>query len=451
MSAYSEREVVGACIAVPSRLSSVRDWLLPEHFVDEWCSRVYAHVLSLPPEQLDVIVIAETAAEKGLDPSEVIELASSTYGTGMVLGCAELILDAAKRRDLDAIGRRLGPMAASQGVEQAVGWAQGRLNAVASSASRAGAISAKDAMRLWFADYQKRVAAGSGLIGLSTPWEEINAALGGLEATDLIILAARPGSGKSVMCENIATHVALGGSLPMVFSLEMSSQQWMQRTLAQVASIPHEVLRLPNADHGPDSDLYFERMVRNMDVLNASPLIIDAEPGLTVDQISARAEREHMRRTLSLVVVDHMHRIRRAGKNEVVELGEIARGLKNLAKRLNVPVFAAAQLNRGNTARNEKRPNMADLRGSGEIEQEADVILLAHREDYYKKAGEDRDNKLEIIIGKHRHAEAGKTIILRENFRFMRADTWVGDYPDDPVPKPKTQGRSFKEMRGARE
>lgn len=436
----SEREVVGACITSPEKLAQIRDWLLPEHFADEWCSRLYAHALSLRPDQIDPVTVAETAEGKGFVAADVIDASAQWMAMGSVIAHAELVLEAAKRRALDSIGRKLGPMAEAQGVEQAVAWAQVRLNSVSASTGRSGAMTAKQAMKSWFADYRKRIAAGQGLIGLPTPWDEINEATGGLEPTDLIILAARPGSGKSVAAENLSTFLAMMQRPPLVFSLEMSAAQWMQRSIAQLGSVPHDFLRRPCADWCHEAEEWQQRIASVAERVTQADMEIDDEPGLTVEQICARAERHHMRKPCSIVVVDHMHRIRRAGKNEVVELGEIARALKNLAKRLQVPVFAAAQLNRGNTQRTEKRPTMADLRGSGEIEQEADVILLAHREDYYKQKGEARDHKLEIIIGKHRHAESGKTVLLRENFRFMRADNWTGDYPEPELPKPKPKG-----------
>jgi replicative DNA helicase len=162
---------------------------------------------------------------------------------------------------------------------------------------------------------------------------------------------------------------------------------------------------------------------------------IDETPSLTLQQIEARAERVHMRRAVSMVVVDHIHIMGRPRKNDVSELGEISAGLKRLAKRLKVPVIGLAQLNRANTDRPNKRPTMADLRGSGDIEQDADVILLAHREDYYRQQGEPRDHLLELIVAKNRGGKSGMTINLRERFDQMRADDWEGMLPEREPPK----------------
>jgi replicative DNA helicase len=286
-------------------------------------------------------------------------------------------------------------------------------------------MAAREVLKSWFAEFQKRQQAQQTMAGLATPWAEINALTYGLDGGRLYVIAGRPGSGKSVLGENLWSSVALAGKRALMFSLEMPADEMIQRSIASRGNVSWDYLRNPfrNAD-----ELDSVRMASIVPELIGSRLLIDDTPLLTIQQLSARAEREHLRDALSLIVVDHIHIMGRAGKNEVTELGEISRGLKALAKRLKVPVVALAQLNRGNTQRTDKRPTMADLRGSGEIEQDADVIWLAHREDYYHASEPDyeRDHCLELITGKGRNMESGGTVRLLERFSHMQALDWDG-------------------------
>lgn len=433
-SARAEREVVGACITSPERLAQVRGWLLPEHFEDKWLGTLYGHALSLKPDQIDPVTIAETAAAVGFDPSEVIELSAGAYFFGSTACHAELIVAAAKCRDLREIGQQLGDVAYSQGAEAAATWAQAKINAVCVSSSRAGPVSAKEGLREWHREFMQRASAGMEVTGLVTPWAEVNAITKGLQPGRFYVIAGRPGMGKSVFGENLATFNGLQGGHPLVFSLEMSRAEWWQRAIAQLGRVDHEYLQSP-AGVFEDADLYADRVAAVVPRLTETSVEIDEEPSLTLQQIEARAERAHMRRALSMVVVDHIHIMGRPRKNDVSELGEISAGLKRLAKRLHVPVVGLAQLNRANTDRTNKRPTMADLRGSGDIEQDADVILLAHREDYYRQQGEPRDHLLELIVAKQRGGKSGMTINLRERFDQMRADDWDGMLPEREAPK----------------
>lgn len=435
---HAERQVVAACVTNAAALVHVRDWLRPEHFASRELGALYRHVLTLKPEQVDPVTVGITAEEHGIgwSGSDVIELAGECLSAANIQAHAEIVLEAGRRRELAGIGRKMaedatrGPLSA----EEVAGWVQAKVNAVCAATGRAGPIAAKPALRMWHEEFRRRMAAAGRITGRATPWADVNQHLTGLHSGKLYVIAGRPGMGKSVIGENLSTFDALAGGHPLVFSLEMTAAEWMDRSIAQVGKVPGDYLRSPAADWD-DGDLYAERVNVAARSLMALRVEIDETPSLTLAQIEARAERCHMRDPLTLLVVDHLHIMGRPRQNDVSEIGAITSGLKRLAKRLNVPVVALAQLNRGATERTNKRPTMADLRGSGAIEEDADVIILVHREDYYRQDGEAKDHLLELIVDKQRGGRKGFTIQLHDRFDQYRADDWSGPLPEREAPK----------------
>lgn len=438
MSLNAERQVVAACLGHPRALLAVRDWLTPEHFGDGELGALYRVILGASPEQIDPVTLGLLSEESGIGwgGSAVIELAGECLSPGSVAAHAELVVEAGRLRMLAEVARRIERDATSarESAENIAGRAQVALNGLCASASRSGPVSAKEGLREWHREFMDRASAGLAVTGLVTPWAEVNAITKGLQPGRFYVIAGRPGMGKSVFGENLATFNGLEGGHPLVFSLEMSRAEWWQRAIAQRGRVDHDYLQSP-AGAFDDGDLYASRVAAVVPSLMGTSVEIDETPSLTLQQIEARAERVHMRRAVSMVVVDHIHIMGRPRKNDVSELGEISAGLKRLAKRLKVPVIGLAQLNRANTDRPNKRPTMADLRGSGDIEQDADVILLAHRADYYRQQGEPRDHLLELIVAKNRAGKSGMTINLRERFDQMRADDWDGVLPERDLPK----------------
>jgi replicative DNA helicase len=278
---------------------------------------------------------------------------------------------------------------------------------------------------------------GGGLSGISVGLKDLDEKMGGLQPSDLIILAARPAMGKTSLATNIAYNVAkayraehqtdgsvkvLDGGVVAFFSLEMSSEQLATRIIAEQSAISSEKIR-----RGKISEDEYARLVEVSQELQALPLYIDSTGGLTIAQVAARARRLKRQRGLGLVVVDYLQLLggsaRKAAEGRVQEVSEITVGLKALAKELNVPILALSQLSRQVENRDDKRPQLADLRESGSIEQDADVVLFIYREEYYLTRKEPRPNTsehqewqelmdkvngvAEIIIGKQRHGPTG--------------------------------------------
>ncbi|MGE4249635.1 MAG: replicative DNA helicase [Parvibaculaceae bacterium] len=276
-----------------------------------------------------------------------------------------------------------------------------------------------------------------GLSGISAGLRDLDEKMGGLQASDLIILAARPAMGKTSLATNIAYHVAknykadhqtdgsvriLDGGIVGFFSLEMSQEQLATRIIAEQSGISSERIR-----RGKITEDEFHRIVEVSRELQALPLYIDATGGLTIAQVAARARRLKRQRGLGLLIVDYLQLLagsaKRASEGRVQEVTEITVGLKALAKELKVPIIALSQLSRQVENRDDKRPQLADLRESGSIEQDADVVLFIYREEYYLGRTEPRPNTpehfewqekmnrvtgvAEVIIGKQRHGPTG--------------------------------------------
>lgn len=275
------------------------------------------------------------------------------------------------------------------------------------------------------------------LSGIATGFRDLDAKMGGLQSSDLIILAGRPSMGKTALATNIAYHVARAfkseikpdgtenvtdGAVVGFFSLEMSSEQLATRIISEQSSIPSERIR-----RGKIEREEFDRLVDVSQTLQDLPLFIDQTGGISVAQLCARARRLKRQKNLGVIIVDYLQLLsgssRRAAEGRVQEVSEITTGLKALAKELNVPIVALSQLSRQVENREDKRPQLADLRESGSIEQDADVVMFVFREEYYVERAQPREGtaehaewmdrmeqvlgRAEVIIGKQRHGPTG--------------------------------------------
>ena len=314
----------------------------------------------------------------------------------------------------------------------------------------------KVAIELTNAAYQR----GGGLAGVSTGLRDLDKQMGGLHPSDLIILAGRPSMGKTALATNIAVNAAKAyepevqpdgtvkaknGAIVGLFSLEMSAEQLAGRILSEFSNVPSERIRRGDIDQ---SD--FEKIYDAARVLNDLPLHIDDTGGLSIGQLAARARRLKRQHGLGLLVVDYLQLLsgsKKAGENRVQELTEITTGMKALAKELNVPILALSQLLRQVEARDDKRPQLSDLRESGSIEQDADVVMFVYREEYYLGRAEPKEHtpehiewqeqmsqvmgQGEVILGKQRHGPIGSVKLAFDAKRTRFGDLAQDDrYPD---------------------
>jgi replicative DNA helicase len=470
----AEAALLGALMIDNRIAEDVQLKLRPEHFHEPLHGRIYEQILRM----LDKNMIASPVTLRPLFEAdeEMKELGGPSYlaqltGSGAaIIGARDFagqIYDLALLRALVGVGREMVEMAldTSDDVDPKgqIENAESALYRVAEEGGGEGSVksfaqAATAAVRM----AEKALNTGGGLSGITTGLESVNAKTGGLHHSDLLILAGRPGMGKTALATNIAFNTAQryvrdmedgiapdksAGAGVAFFSLEMSADQLATRILAEQSGISSESLRM-----GKISKEEFRNLARAAADLETLPLYIDDTPGLTIAALRTRARRMKRQKGIGFVVVDYLQLLQGSGKggndNRVQEISEISRGLKTLAKELNVPVMALSQLSRAVEQREDKRPQLSDLRESGSIEQDADIVMFVYREEYYvaahepKRPGEGDDSKVheaheqwardmervyglsELIIGKQRHGATGK-VKLKFDAKITRFSDYV--------------------------
>src|SRR5205085_4700283 len=339
-------------------------------------------------------------------------LAQLTGSGAAVIGArdfAQQIYDLALLRALIGVGRDLveGALDTSEDVAPLaqIERAETDLYKVAEAGGAEGrALSFGEAAKASIRNAEAALNRGGGLTGITTGLSGLNGRIGGLQRSDLIIVAGRPGMGKTALATNMAFSTALrfiqdqadgiepmkaAGSPIAIFSLEMSAEQLVTRVLSEQSQVTAEQVRTGNLGRHE-----FANFARTADRLHSLPLYIDDTPGLTIAALRARARRLRRQKGIGLVVVDYLQLLQGTGRgsndNRVQEISEISRGLKQLAKELDLPVLALSQLSRAVEQREDKRPQLSDLRESGSIEQDADIVLFIYRDEYYLKAHEPK-------------------------------------------------------------
>jgi len=267
-----------------------------------------------------------------------------------------------------------------------------------------------------FSKIENLYESKGGLTGLSTGFKDLDKLTAGLQPSDLILVAARPSMGKTAFTLNIASHVALKENKPVAFfSLEMSKEQLMQRMLCAEGLVESQRLRVGDLD---EQD--WQKLIAAADKFSKAPLYIDDTPGISIMELRSKARRLQQEKGLSLVLIDYLQlmqgRANKNGDNRQQEISEISRSLKSLARELNVPVIALSQLSRSVESRQIKKPMLSDLRESGSLEQDADIVMFLYRDDYYNQDSEKKDIA-EIIIAKQRGGSLGTVELL-----------WMGNY-----------------------
>ncbi|TMJ13297.1 MAG: replicative DNA helicase [Alphaproteobacteria bacterium] len=473
----AEAALLGA-LMIDNRLAEdVQLKLRADHFFEPVHARVYEAILKLvdrnmiaSPVTLRPMFEADEEMKELGGPSYLAQLTGSGAAIIGARDFAGQIYDLALLRALIGVGREMVEQAldTSEDVDpkSQIEGAEAALYRVAEEGGGESSVkSFAEATRLAVQMAEKALNTGGGLSGVTTGLDGINARTGGLHHSDLVILAGRPGMGKTALATNIAYNAASrflrdgedgitpdksAGAPVAFFSLEMSADQLATRILAEASGISGENLRM-----GKISQQDFRNLARAAAEMESLPLYIDDTPGLTIAALRTRARRLKRQRSIGLIVVDYLQLLQGTGKsggdqNRVQEISEISRGLKTLAKELNVPVIALSQLSRAVEQREDKRPQLSDLRESGSIEQDADMVWFVYREEYYvnsrepKRPIEGDDAKVhdahsewmrdmervyglaELIIAKQRHGATGKVKMKFES-KITRFSDWVDD------------------------
>jgi replicative DNA helicase len=462
----AEAALLGALMVDNRLVEDVQLKLQPHHFFEPLHGRIYEAILRMTdanrianPVTLRPLFESDESIKEVGGPAYLAQLTGSGAAVIGARDFAQQIYDLALLRALVGVGRDLveGALDTSEDVAPLaqIERAETELYKVAEEGGAEGrAKSFSEAAKLAVDMAERALNSGGHLSGFTTGLDSLNTKIGGLHRSDLIIVAGRPGMGKSALGTNMAVAAARrflqdaednqpaeksAGAPVAIFSLEMSADQLATRILAEQSGITSENLRTGRIDRDE-----FRKLVQASMELQALPLYIDDTPGLTIAALRARARRLKRQKSIGLIVVDYLQLLQGSGKNgvdnRVQEISEISRGLKQLAKELNVPVLALSQLSRQVEQREDKRPQLADLRESGSIEQDADIVLFIYRDEYYVKAGEVEmpthdevqkkpelgqkynewdqkyqsvKGKAEIIVAKQRH---GSTGVVRVRF-----------------------------------
>lgn len=445
----AEQAVLGALMLAPESLTKISDWIAEADFYRGDHRLIWRAITGLierdsPVETLtlmdwfDANGLAESIGGSGY----LIELNNATASAANIVAYAEIVVEKSRLRSVIGAGMRLTEGAWSRGADsqQIIATAAHELAQMHASKLRGGLEPAVVGMRRMQADLMERYQRGPALLGQPWPWAELNRCTKGLRDGELYVVGARPNMGKSVFALQAALHVALAGSRVAYFSVEMTADQCMARAVSCIGEIAHDWVENPAQDD-IDAEFWWSKLNTATSQIIESPLLIDDTPAISIDQLMARARREHLKKPIRLVVVDHMHDMQLDPAREVRhEYGRITQGAKTLAKEFRCPVILLAQLNRASANRSDKRPTMTDLRESGEIEQKADVILFLHREDYHDPKTHLK-GLVEVIVAKGRSIRTGGTIDLQNVFSEMRLADWDGPRPvpseSDYKPKPR--------------
>jgi replicative DNA helicase len=272
----------------------------------------------------------------------------------------------------------------------------------------------KEVLMNVFNQLEERAKSGGGITGLATGYTDLDRMTSGLQKSDLILIAARPSMGKTALALNIAMNVVKNGASVALFSLEMSKEQYVQRIISQEAMVDSTKLRTGSLD---DDD--WTRVINTMSLISDCKIFIDDTPSVTLFEMMSKCRRLKIEKGLDLIVVDYLQLMSDGGRtdNRQHEISNISRGLKTLARELNCPVLALSQLSRAPELRNDHRPVMSDLRESGAIEQDADVVIMLYRDEYYNKEESEKKGITDVIITKQRNGPVG-TVEL----------AWIGQY-----------------------
>ncbi|MBI2021649.1 replicative DNA helicase [Candidatus Daviesbacteria bacterium] len=413
----AEQSLLGALLIDKDAIVSIAESLKPEHFYkEEQHGHIYDAILELfeKREPIDLVTVTEKLKQKGVldmvgGSAYLTELVNMVPTAAHVQSYARIIIEHALRRILISNSTRFVDMAFDEArdVSEVIEECEQSIFALSQQHVRRDFIQLKDALAESF-DRLDEIQKSSGkLRGVPSGFKDLDNKLAGFQDSNLIIFAARPGQGKTSFVLNVAQHVAVTTNLPVgIFSLEMSQEELVDRIVVGQADIDAWKLKTGRLD---DKD--FDRMTHAYGQLAEAPLFIDDTPGISISEMRTKARRLQAEHGLRMIIVDYLQLVRgRNLENRVQEVSEISQNLKNLARELKVPVLTVSQLSRAVEARGTRRPQLADLRESGAIEQDADVVMFIYRED---------PEKLEDVtldIQKHRNGPTGEIKL------FFRAD-----------------------------
>lgn len=421
-STEAEQAVIGSMLIDPACIPEVIEQLRPDDFYADENRRIFETIYSMFNGALKidaVTVLDELRAQGAYDEAGgrayLMQLMDVTPTAANVREYAKIVRDKSMLRAIAGAASEIQSLA-FEGVGSAADiaeLAEQKIYNVRHGREVKGLSHIKNVIMDLYAKLDELSQSGNDIPGIPTGFHDLDHALTGLNKSDLILIAARPGMGKTAFALNLALNAAKSSKKDVVvFQLEMSKDQLASRFLSNEALIESQKLKTGNLEQDD-----WVKIARASNVLAKTRIYVDDNPAITVAEIKAKCRR--LGEGLGLIVIDYLQLMQSGGRrndNRTQEVAEISRGLKIMAKELNVPVVCLSQLSRASEQRADKRPMLSDLRESGAIEQDADIVLFIYRDDYYNEDSEDK-NVAEIIIAKNRHGATG-TVNLQ----------WIGQY-----------------------
>jgi len=433
----AEKSLLGAVLIDDNVLADVSDKLKPMDFYDNRHETIFASMMRLYEKHkpVDLLTLSDDLQSKSQletvgGSSFLTELTNYVPTAAHATAYADMIRGKAVRRRLIKASAELAELGYDEdkSIEELLGQAEADLFSVSDASLKQDLVSLESILAESFDRIEELHRNKGSLRGVATGYKDFDAKTAGLQKSDLLILAARPAMGKSTFVSNLAYNVASQQKKAVLFfSLEMSKDQLVDRMLADVSGVDAFNIRTGNL-----SETDFGKLSDAMGEMAEAPIFIDDTPGMSVLEMRTKARREAHNQPLGLIIIDYLQLMQGSGRNNsdnrVQEVSEISRGLKLIARELDVPVIALSQLSRTVESRHPQIPQLADLRESGSIEQDADLVMFLYREDYYNPETENQ-HITDLIIAKHRNGPTGKIQLFfhPERLRFMSLDRKAKD------------------------
>lgn len=424
-SAEAEQAVLGDILYRSNLLFEVSDVLSVSDFFHKQHRAIYRACLALG-EKADPLSVREYIGDDELSGGMpfLAGLARDALATGHTRHYADRVIDYSRRRKLTALGSDVIAMSTKVSADEVIEHTQNQLVALDDEAAKEDdVVQLGTVAEVWVDELDERLRQNGGIVGLPTGIKALDRRLRGLCKGRLYVVAGRPAMGKSIVGLKFALAAALAGHGALFISLEMPRTEIMSRVQSALSRIP-----LDHFESGTLTPPELDTVTDTMNRISPLKLFVSDSGRLSITGLTAKVKRHHRRYGLDLLVVDYLQLLEGRGENRTQQIGDISRGLKRLAMELNIPVVALSQLNRGLEQRHDKRPALSDLRESGDVEQDADVVLMLYRDEIYNPDS-DRAGVLELLVRKFRSGEPGT---VEAAFLGRYAD--IGDLTHAPPP-----------------
>ena len=421
----AERSVIGSMVLDRDCISTVIEFVRGDDFYDPRNKEAFEGIMDLfnVDKPVDIITLSEQLKLRGTYDKVggeiyMVEIATAVSTSANVRHYAKIVSDLSLRRSLINVCTEISELsyAGEENTEKIIDLSEQKIFDIGNKRNISGFESMRDLLSKSFANVSERAANPDKITGVTTGFARLDEKLSGLNKANLVLVAARPAMGKTSFALNIAQAAAMKKNAKVaIFSLEMSSEEIVNRMWFSEAMV--ETNKIRNGLMGKDD---WTRLATALSLLSPAQIFVDDTAAMTVMEIRSKCRRLMAERGLDLIIIDHIQLMQssRRTDNRQQEISEISRSLKMLAKDLNVPVLALSQLSRASESRTDKRPMLSDLRESGAIEQDADIVLMLYRDDYYNENSE-HPGEAEVIIAKNRSGETGK-VYLKWQGEFTR-------------------------------